>query len=83
MPTGKARGQVTFKKAVLQHLGIKHGNGMIELDLLPDGRAIIKAAQTSGSINDFIGLLQKKTNKIASIDEINEARISSISICYE
>jgi len=35
--TVTARGQVTFRKDVPQHLGIKPG-GRIELDLRPDGR---------------------------------------------
>ena len=42
--TVTARGQVTFRKEVLQHLGIKPGE-KIELDLVPDGRGILKAAR--------------------------------------
>ena len=67
-----ARGQVTFKKEVLQHLGINPGE-KIELDLLPDGRGIIKAARPAGSIDGFIGLLAGRTKKVATIEEINEA----------
>lgn len=70
--TVTSRGQVTFKKEVLQHLGIKPGE-KIELDLLPDGRGILKAARQSGSITDFVGLLAGRTNKVASIEEINAA----------
>ena len=65
------RGQVTFRKDVLQHLGIKPGE-KIELDLLPDGRGVLKAARSAGTINDFIGLFAGKTNKILSIEEMNE-----------
>jgi bifunctional DNA-binding transcriptional regulator/antitoxin component of YhaV-PrlF toxin-antitoxin module len=67
-----ARGQVTFRKKVLQHLGIKPGE-KIELDLLPDGRGVIRAARPGGTIDDFIGLLAGKTNKVATIEELNEA----------
>jgi bifunctional DNA-binding transcriptional regulator/antitoxin component of YhaV-PrlF toxin-antitoxin module len=67
-----ARGQVTFRKKILQHLGIKPGE-KIELDLLPDGRGVIRAARRTGTINDFIGLLAGKTQKIVTIEEINEA----------
>ena len=67
-----ARGQVTFKKEVLQHLGIRPGE-KIELDLLPDGRGIIKAARPAGTIDGFVGLLAGRTKKIATIEEINEA----------
>ena len=70
--TVTARGQVTFRKDVLQHLGIKPGE-KIELDLLPDGRAELKAARPSGTIQGFLGLLAGKTKKVASIEEMNEA----------
>jgi bifunctional DNA-binding transcriptional regulator/antitoxin component of YhaV-PrlF toxin-antitoxin module len=66
------RGQVTFRKKVLEHLGIKAGQ-KIELDLLPDGRGLIRAARRTGTIEDFIGRLAGKTKKIATIQEINEA----------
>lgn len=69
--TVTARGQVTFRKKVMQHLGVKPG-GKIELDLLPDGRGMIRAAK-AGTIEDFIGRLAGKTKKIATIEEINEA----------
>lgn len=67
-----SRGQVTFRKDVLQHLGIKPGD-KIELDLLPDGRGILKAARPTGTISGFVGLLSNRTAKVATIDEINEA----------
>ena len=67
-----ARGQVTFRKKVLQHLGVKPGE-KIELELLPDGRGMIKAARRSGKIEDFFGALAGKTKKVATIEEINQA----------
>jgi bifunctional DNA-binding transcriptional regulator/antitoxin component of YhaV-PrlF toxin-antitoxin module len=70
--TVTARGQVTFRKEVLQHLGIKPG-GKIELDLLPDGRGVLKAARLTGTIEGFIGLLAGRTGKVATIEEINAA----------
>jgi antitoxin PrlF len=42
--TVTARGQVTFRKDVLQHLGIKPGE-KIELDKLPNGRVALKAVR--------------------------------------
>ncbi len=68
--TVTARGQVTFRKDVLQHLGIRPGE-KIELDLLPDGRGILKAARPTGTIASFVGLLAGRTQKIATIEEIN------------
>ena len=70
--TVTAKGQVTFRKDVLQHLGIKPGD-KIELDLLPDGRGLLKAARPVGTIRSFIGLLAGRTRKVATIEEINEA----------
>jgi len=74
MLTVTARGQVTFRKNVLQHLGIKPGD-KIELDLLPDGRGLLKAARQTGTIADFIGLLEGRTNKVATLEEINAATV--------
>ena len=70
--TVTARGQVTFRKDVLQHLGIKPGE-KIELDLLPDGRGVLKAARRTGTVAGCIGLLAGRTEKIATIEEINAA----------
>lgn len=71
--TVTARGQVTFRREVLQHLGIKPGE-KIELDLLPDGRAELRAAQLRGSFRELKGFLKNKTNGARlSIDEMNQA----------
>jgi bifunctional DNA-binding transcriptional regulator/antitoxin component of YhaV-PrlF toxin-antitoxin module len=70
--TVTARGQVTFRKSVLRHLGIKPGE-KIELDLLPDGCGLIRAAHREGTIDDFLGLLAGHTKKVATIEEMNEA----------
>jgi AbrB family looped-hinge helix DNA binding protein len=67
-----ARGQITLRKKVLEHLGIKPG-GKMELELLPDGRGVIRAARPTGKIQDFFGVLAGKTQKVATIEEMNEA----------
>ena len=72
--TVTARGQVTLRKDVLQHLGIRPGE-KIELDLLPDGRGILKAARLTGTIDGFVGLLAGRTKKVATIEEINAAAV--------
>jgi AbrB family looped-hinge helix DNA binding protein len=69
--TVTARGQVTFRKDVLQHLGIKPGE-KIELDKLPDGRVTLRAMRPAGMIDGFLGLLAGKTAKVATLDEIDE-----------
>lgn len=70
--TVTARGQVTFRKEVLQHLGVNPGD-KIRLDLLPNGRAELAAETPRGSVRDLHGLLRDKTNgRRLSIEEINE-----------
>jgi len=70
--TVTARGQVTLKKELLQHLGVKPGD-KITLDLLPDGKGLLKAAQPAGAIDGFIGLLAGRTTKVATLEEIHAA----------
>lgn len=68
-----ARGQVTFRKDVLKHLGIKPG-GKIRLDLLPDGKAALQADQPEGSWSDLRNFFAGKTNGAQlTIEEINDA----------
>lgn len=70
--TVTTKGQVTFRKDVLQHLGIRPGE-KIELDKLPDGRVMLRASRPRGTIDGFLGLLASKTKKVATLEEINEA----------
>jgi bifunctional DNA-binding transcriptional regulator/antitoxin component of YhaV-PrlF toxin-antitoxin module len=70
--TVTSRGQVTFRKDVLLHLGIEPG-GKIEIGKLPDGRIARRAARPGGSIDSFLGLLAGRTEKIATLGEIAEA----------
>lgn len=70
--TVTSRGQVTFRKEVLQHLGIKPGD-KIELDLLPDGQGMLKVARPAGNIDNFVGLLAGRSKKVATVEEINAA----------
>lgn len=71
--TVTSRGQITIRREVLQHLGIQPGE-KIELDLLPDGRAELRAARPGGSFQQLRGILKGKTNGAKlSIEEINDA----------
>lgn len=69
--TVTARGQVTFRRTYCNTSA--SGRDKIELDLLPDGRGVLKAARPAGTIASFVGLLAGKTQKVATIEEINEA----------
>ncbi|MGN6465999.1 MAG: AbrB/MazE/SpoVT family DNA-binding domain-containing protein [Rhizobiaceae bacterium] len=70
--TVTAKGQVTLKKDLLKHLGVKPGQ-RLEVDLLPGGQLTVRAEVRNGSIEDFIGFLAGQTDKIATIEEMNEA----------
>lgn len=70
--TVTAKGQVTLRKDLLQHLGVEPGQ-KIEVSELPGGRIEVKAARPAGTIDGFIGLLARKTGKVATIEEMNAA----------
>jgi bifunctional DNA-binding transcriptional regulator/antitoxin component of YhaV-PrlF toxin-antitoxin module len=67
-----ARGQVTFRKDMLQHLGVRPGE-KIEFHKLPGGKIALTAARPKGSIDKFIGLLAGRTTKVATLEEIEKA----------
>lgn len=69
--TVTAKGQVTLRKEVLRHLGVMPGD-RIAVDLLPQGRAELRAAKSAGSIEGFIGVLRRPGTKSLSIAEIGE-----------
>jgi antitoxin PrlF len=70
--TVTSRGQITFRKELLQHMGVRPGE-KISVDKLPNGRVALRAARPTGSIEDFIGCLAGKTKKVATLAEIQKA----------
>jgi len=70
--TVTTKGQVTLKRDLLQHLGVKPGE-QVDLEKLPGGELRVRAARPVGSIDGFLGLLAGKTDKVATIEEMNEA----------
>ncbi len=69
--TVTAKGQGTLRKELLDHLGIAPGD-KLTVDLLPSGRAEVRAARARGSIEDFIGCLEDIDRPSLSIEEMNE-----------
>ena len=69
--TVTARGQVTFRKDLLRHLGIAPGD-KVHVEKLPDGKVSLRASRP-GTIDDFFGCLEGKTDKVATLDEIQAA----------
>jgi antitoxin PrlF len=66
-----SKGQVTFKKDVLRHLGAKPGD-RIAYDKLPGAQLRVKLVRPSNGIDNFIGLLASPKSKPLSIEQMNE-----------
>ena len=69
--TVTAKGQVTLRKYLLEHLGVQPGD-KITVDKLPDGRIEVKAARPAGEISDVFNFLKRKKGVSLSIEEINK-----------
>ena len=67
-----AKGQVTLRKDLLEHLGV-HPGEKITVDKLPHGRIEVKAARPIGNISDLFGSLKtKRQGRALSIGEMNK-----------
>ena len=69
--TVTSRGQVTLRKEVLQHLGVKPGD-KIDVDLLPGNKVQVQAERPRKSWDEVFGMLKGKTTKKATLEEIEE-----------
>lgn len=67
--TVTAKGQVTLRREVLEHLGVTPGDRLV-VELLPSGRVEVRAAE-AGSIRDFLGSLPVPDAKPLSVEEMN------------
>ena len=72
------KGQVTLRRDLLQHLGVKPGE-RIEFDKLPGGELRVKAARPSGSIDTFTGRHAGKVSEPLTIEQMNEIAASGWS----
>ena len=70
--TVTAKGQVTLRKDLLQHLGVGPGE-KISVDMLPNGQAVVRAARPTGKISGLSGMLYRDGGPSFTIEEINEA----------
>lgn len=66
-----AKGQVTLRRELLEHLGVAPGDKVV-VEFLPSGRAEVRAARSLTTIDDFIGCLEKPGTSPLSINEMNE-----------
>jgi bifunctional DNA-binding transcriptional regulator/antitoxin component of YhaV-PrlF toxin-antitoxin module len=70
-----AKGQVTLRMDILQHLGV-HPGEKITMEKLPDGRILVKAAAPTGHISDVFDLLKRKNHTPLSVEDINKIAAS-------
>lgn len=71
-----AKGQITLRQDLLQHLGIQRGQ-KVEVVKLPNGALRIKAKQQAQPISSIFGLLKDKTaGTVIGIDEVDQAVIA-------
>lgn len=66
-----AKGQVTLRKELLEHLGVQPGQ-KVTVEKLPDGRVEVRAAR-KGDISRAFGMLKNPHGVHMTIEEINEA----------
>lgn len=66
-----AKGQVTLRRDLLEHLGVHPGQKVL-VEKLPNGRIEVKAVRPAGKISEAFDFLKRKDGPSLSIDEMNE-----------
>jgi bifunctional DNA-binding transcriptional regulator/antitoxin component of YhaV-PrlF toxin-antitoxin module len=66
-----AKGQITLRKEILQHLGVQPGEKIV-VDKRPAGRIEMKAVRSAGRISDVFNLFKGRGGPSLSIEDINE-----------
>lgn len=69
--TVTSKGQVTLRKDVLAHLGVRPGEA-VAVSKLPDGAIEVRAARGTGRIADVFGLLKHRGKRRLSVEEIGK-----------
>jgi hypothetical protein len=70
--TVTTKGQVTLRRGVLDHLGVKAGE-RVRVSLLPDGRVELTAASKGIDIKDLRGALRRPGQRVISLQEMQDA----------
>lgn len=68
--TLSSKGQITLRKELLTHLGVRPGE-KINIDTLPGGEIRIRAVKATGKISDVFRMFKHDGPPI-SIEEMNE-----------
>ncbi len=70
--TVTAKGQVTLRQAVLDHLGVKPG-AKICVSMLPEGRVELASASAGHDLRDVRGMLRRRRQRPVSLNEMRDA----------
>jgi bifunctional DNA-binding transcriptional regulator/antitoxin component of YhaV-PrlF toxin-antitoxin module len=70
--TVTTKGQITLRRAVLDHLGVGPG-GKVSVSLLEDGRIELVAAAAHDDIRGLRGALRRPGQRTVSLEEMQEA----------
>jgi len=65
------KGQITLRKDILRHLGVRPGEN-ITVAKLPEGRLEVRAARPTGKVSDTFGILKNKDGPSLSVEEMNK-----------
>jgi bifunctional DNA-binding transcriptional regulator/antitoxin component of YhaV-PrlF toxin-antitoxin module len=79
--TVAAKGQVTLRKVVPEHLGVRPGE-KIAVERLPSGRIEVRAARRADRISETFNLLKSRKRRHLSIDNINSIIARIIARCW-
>jgi antitoxin PrlF len=66
-----SKGQITIRKEVISHLGLKAGD-KIDVEMLPGGAVMLRAAPR-GDIRDAFGMLERADGPKLSLEEIQDS----------
>ena len=67
-----AKGQVTLRRSLLEHLGVRPGD-KVGISLLPDGRVEIVAAKAGHDLQSLYGAAHRPGRTPVSLAEMEEA----------
>lgn len=66
-----AKGQVTLRKELLKHLGVKPGDKIV-VDFGPNNKATLSASPKHSDLDGFFGSFHDPDQKPMTIEEMNE-----------
>jgi bifunctional DNA-binding transcriptional regulator/antitoxin component of YhaV-PrlF toxin-antitoxin module len=66
-----SKGQVTFRKEVLDQLGVRPGD-RVTVEFVAPGRVEVMAARPEAKLERFVGCLKKPESRTLSVEDMGE-----------